>query len=129
MAECIFCKIAQHEIPAEIVYEDPHFIAFLDINPRAPGHCQVIPKAHYRWVWDLPAERQTSPNIGDYFIVVQKVAKATQKAFQQPAVWSRIMGDEIHHAHIWIFPHADTIGDKKDFVGNAEKIRQTLTKS
>ncbi len=125
MDDCIFCQIAAHKIPSEVVYEDENFIAFLDINPRSPGHVQVIPKKHYRWVWQMP-------NVGEYFEIVKKIAVAQQKAFGQEAVWSRITGEDIPHAHIWIFPDprdGKTAGDKKDFVGNAKKIRQALTPS
>ena len=121
MLDCLFCKIIGKEIPAEVVYENDHFLAFLDINPRSPGHVQVIPKKHYRWVWQVP-------NIGEYFEVVRKIAVAQQKAFGQEAIWSRIMGDEIAHAHIWIFPHGKTGGDKTDIVGNAKKILDALAK-
>ncbi len=120
MTDCIFCKIVRKEIPAEIVYEDDNFLAFLDINPRSPGHTQVIPKKHYRWVWEVS-------NTGEYFEVVSKLARAMQKAFHQPAIWSRIMGDEVVHAHIWVFPHVETLGDKMDLPGNAEKIRTALS--
>lgn len=44
---CLFCKIANHEIPSSIVYEDPHIIAFLDINPVTKGHTLILPKKHY----------------------------------------------------------------------------------
>lgn len=47
MSDCIFCKIAQHEIPSTIVYEDDLVIAFDDLNPQAPVHTLVIPKVHY----------------------------------------------------------------------------------
>ena len=129
MSECIFCKIVAKKIPAEIVYEDNNFLAFLDINPRSPGHCQVIPKQHFRWVWDLPAGRQACPNAGEYFVVAQKVAHAIQKSFNQPAVWSRITGEEIEHAHVWLFPdprEGKTSDGKSDFAGNAEKIKKAL---
>lgn len=43
---CIFCDIAQHKIPADIVYEDEHVLAFLDINPVSKGHTVLIPKKH-----------------------------------------------------------------------------------
>ena len=120
MDTCIFCKIVRGEISSHKVYEDEHFLAFLDINPQSPGHTQVIPKEHYRWVWDIP-------NIGALFLVVQKIAKAQQKAFGNGAVWSKVMGDEIFHAHVWVFPNPmTTLGDKKDFASNAEKIRAVL---
>ena len=118
MNNCIFCKIVKKEIPAEIVYEDTNFLAFLDINPRGPGHTLVIPKEHCRWVWDYP-------EIGKYFEVVRKIAKAQQKAFSQEMIRSQIFGNEIFHAHVWLWPNDSTSSDK-DFKSNAEKIRQAL---
>jgi histidine triad (HIT) family protein len=44
--DCIFCKIVAGEIPAKVVYEDDRAIAFRDINPQAPTHALVIPRAH-----------------------------------------------------------------------------------
>lgn len=46
MADCIFCKIAAHEIPAAVVYEDDLILAFNDLEPQAPVHFLVIPKKH-----------------------------------------------------------------------------------
>jgi len=119
--DCIFCKIVAGEIPAHKVYEDDEFLAFLDIRPQAPGHTQVIPKQHYRWVWDVP-------QVGRYFEVARKVAKAMQNTFGPiDEVHSRIMGEEVPHAHIWIYPApAKAHGNKNDFEGNAEKIRAAL---
>lgn len=57
MCDCIFCKIANHEIPSTVVYEDDQVIAFDDLNPRAPVHTLVIPKKHYSDIADnVPAE-------------------------------------------------------------------------
>ena len=120
MENCIFCKIVKGEVPAYKVYDDEKFLAFLDIRPLSPGHTLVIPKDHYRFVWDVP-------NAGEYFEVAKKIAKAEQKAFVTDIIWSKIMGDEIHHAHIWVFPHAEQAkGDKNDLAGNAEKIKSNL---
>lgn len=117
--DCIFCKIAAGEIPAYKVYEDENFLAFLDIHPQSPGHTQVITKKHYRWVWDVP-------NVGEYFEVVRKIAKAQQKAFDTDWILSKIIGDEISHAHIWVFPNDKVSGDKNDLEENAERIRRNL---
>jgi histidine triad (HIT) family protein len=46
MADCLFCRIIRKEIPASIVYEDEHVLAFSDINPQAPMHVLVIPRRH-----------------------------------------------------------------------------------
>jgi len=52
--DCIFCKIASHEIPSTIVYEDDLVIAFDDLAPQAPVHTLVIPKDHYPRKRSLP---------------------------------------------------------------------------
>ncbi len=113
---CIFCKIVKREIPSYKVYEDDRFLAFLDIRPLSPGHTLVIPKEHYRWVWDVP-------EAGTYFEVVKKIALAQKKAFDTDEVFSKIIGEEVHHAHIWVFPNPETTkGDKGDFEGNLKKL-------
>ncbi|KKW42358.1 hypothetical protein A3I46_02135 [Candidatus Kaiserbacteria bacterium RIFCSPLOWO2_02_FULL_54_13] len=119
MEDCIFCKIVKGEIPATKIYEDGDFLAFLDIHPRTPGHTQVIPKGHYQWVWDVP-------NVGGYFEVVRKVACAQRKVFGTDWILSKIVGDEVAHAHIWVFPSDEAKGDTNDLAGNAERLRQAL---
>lgn len=56
MEGCIFCKIAEHEIPVIPVYEDDEIIAFPDANPVAPAHVLLIPKAHIPGVTAITAE-------------------------------------------------------------------------
>lgn len=56
MANCLFCKIANREIPASIVFEDERVLAFNDINPQAPTHVLVIPKKHIATLSDLTPE-------------------------------------------------------------------------
>lgn len=117
---CVFCKIVAGEIPAEKVYEDANFLAFLDIRPLSPGHVLVIPKEHYRWAWDVP-------NVGEYFEVARKIAIAQKKAFNIDMVKCQIIGEEVPHAHIWVIPDPKaTKGDKNDFKGNKEKIKRVL---
>jgi histidine triad (HIT) family protein len=131
MDNCIFCKIVKKEVPAHIVYEDEHFLAFLDINPQAPGHVQVIPREHFRYVWDLPESAEKNmTNFSSYFKVVQKIAKAMQNTFGTDMIWSKIMGDEVPHAHVWLYPNAhEAVGDKKAFEENAEKIKKKVVSS
>ena len=56
MSSCIFCKIANGEIPSNKVYEDEEIAAFHDLNPQAPVHFLVIPKKHIRNIMELKAE-------------------------------------------------------------------------
>jgi histidine triad (HIT) family protein len=53
MADCLFCKIIDRKIPASIVHEDDHVIAFTDINPQGPVHLLVVPKRHIASLNDL----------------------------------------------------------------------------
>ena len=57
MTDCLFCKIAAHTIPIKAVYEDELCIVFPDINPQAPTHLLVIPKAHFAHVEAAPADK------------------------------------------------------------------------
>ena len=118
--ECIFCKIVKGEISSYKVYGDENFLAFLDINPQSPGHTQVIPKRHFRWVWDMS-------EVGPYFEVVKKIALAQQKAFNTDFILSKIIGDEVEHAHIWVYPNNKVSGNPKDFEGNLAKIREFIS--
>lgn len=119
MGNCIFCKIVSGEIPSYKVYEDNNFLAFLDIHPQSPGHTQIIPKEHHRWVWDLP-------NVGEYFEVAKKVALAQRKAFNTDWILSKIVGDEVPHAHIWVYPNGEVQGDRTNLEKNLEKIKENL---
>lgn len=53
MTDCVFCKIAQGEIPAKIVYQDDQVVAFPDLNPKAPKHFLIIPRRHIATLNDL----------------------------------------------------------------------------
>lgn len=119
MSNCIFCKIINKEIPSHIVYEDADYIAFLDIRPLSPGHTLVIPKKHIRWVWD-------SEDIGSYFSIVQKIARAQQLTFST-AVHSKVVGEEVEHAHVWVYPDPEKAkGDKYDFVAFASLLKEKI---
>jgi histidine triad (HIT) family protein len=56
MSECLFCRIVNREIPADVVYEDDQILAFKDIFPQAPVHVLIIPKAHCAGLNDLRPE-------------------------------------------------------------------------
>ncbi len=56
MSDCIFCKIAAGEIPADVVYQDDDVVAFRDITPQAPTHILVIPRRHIGTLLETTAE-------------------------------------------------------------------------
>jgi len=73
MNDCIFCKIVNKEIPANIVYEDEEVIAFKDIHPVAPVHILIIPKKHIEKLTDIKKEDEAS--IGRIYAVINDIAK------------------------------------------------------
>lgn len=104
MEECLFCKIVAGEIPAQKVYEDGEFLAFLDINPRNPGHTLVVPKRHCETILEMP-ENEAS----ELFKVVKKVAIAVKKGMKADGISigqsnGRAAGQVIPHAHFHVIP-------------------------
>ncbi|MEY8436727.1 histidine triad nucleotide-binding protein [Atopobiaceae bacterium 24-176] len=101
MDDCVFCKIASGEIPADVVYEDDLVVAFKDLAPQAPVHVLVIPKAHYASVADgVPAE-----TLKAMFDAVAKVAEATGVAgsgFRCIANTGADAGQTVGHAHVHV---------------------------
>ena len=99
MKTCIFCKILKGEIPCYKVYEDHNCVAFLDINPFVKGHVLVIPKNHYKWLWDLPDE--------DYIPLMKNVKLIANKlklAFNIDWVEEVVAGIGVDHAHVHLLP-------------------------
>lgn len=128
MENCIFCKIVKGELPSYKIYEDKDFLAFLDVYPRTLGHTLVIPKKHYRWVYDVP-------NFKEYWQGVHTVTKAMQKTLTPHFVTYVTHGLEVEHAHIHVMPrgeHETTFVpesktfSKKEMQEIAEKIRKAL---
>lgn len=73
MAETIFDKIINREIPADIVYEDDMSLAFRDINPQAPVHLLIIPKKQIATINDIESDDREI--VGHLFVVASKLAK------------------------------------------------------
>ncbi|RYG11985.1 MAG: histidine triad nucleotide-binding protein [Burkholderiales bacterium] len=103
---CIFCKIAAGAIPSRKVYEDEELFAFHDINPSAPVHFLIIPKAH------LPSMAQAGPEhagmLGRLMLLAPKLALA-EGCNPYPAGGFRIVantgaegGQEVHHLHVHV---------------------------
>jgi histidine triad (HIT) family protein len=130
MQDCIFCKIVKGHIPSYKVYEDKLFFGFLDINPVVPGHVLLIPKKHYRWVYE------TEP-FDKYWLVVLEITKALQRALK-PGWISYFTHGFVPHAHIHILPRKGKPGgapvlptktlkiDSKTMESIANKIRKEI---
>jgi len=107
MDDCVFCKIVKGLKDEDKIWEDDEFLAILDINPCARGHVMVIPKEHFRWVWDIDDEKYSR-----YMLVVKKVAGFLREAFGTDCVQSAIVGMDVSHAHVHLLPRVEGDGFK-----------------
>ena len=100
MEECLFCRIANKEIPATIVYEDEEIVAFNDINPVAPVHVLFIPKKHISTFFAMEAGDDVL--IGKLHKAAVRVAQnlgLTEKGFRLVANCQRGGGQLVFHLH------------------------------
>ncbi len=95
----IFSKIVAGEIPAYIVAEDEHFMAFLDINPLAPGHTLVIPKKEVDYLFDLDNDL-----LSGILPFAKSVARAIEKVVPCERIGVSVIGLEVPHAHVHLIP-------------------------
>jgi len=95
----VFSKIIKREIPAHIIAEDDHYIAFLDINPLAKGHTLIVPKLEIAYLFDMPEDL-----LPGLFSFAQKVAKAIDKYSDAERVGVAVIGLEVPHAHVHLVP-------------------------
>jgi histidine triad (HIT) family protein len=103
MDDSIFTKIIRGEIPSHKIYEDDRTLAFLDIHPKQPGHTLVVPKDQVEFVWDLDDE--------DYralMATVKKVAERLRTVLARPYVGMLVVGVDVPHAHVHIYPFSTT---------------------
>ncbi|HET7529032.1 MAG TPA: HIT family protein [Candidatus Saccharimonadales bacterium] len=99
MEETVFTKIIKGEIPSNKVYEDELTYAFLDHNPKTPGHTLVISKMPAPYVWELPDD--------DYAALmssVKKVARRIKEVLGPEWVGMQVEGVAVPHAHVHVFP-------------------------
>lgn len=100
MSECIFCKIASGEIPAEIVFQDDVCLAFKDINPAAPVHVLVIPKEHIPTLNDLAPEHESIT--GHILTVAKTIARdlgVAESGYRMVANCNSDGGQAVFHIH------------------------------
>ncbi len=101
----IFSRIVAREIPCHKVAESEHYLAFLDINPRAQGHTLVIPKKEVDYIFDLDAETYNG-----LWAFARRVGAALEKAVPCKRVGIAVIGLEVPHTHIHLIP-INRVGD------------------
>lgn len=101
MSDCIFCRIARKELPADIVKESERAVAFRDMHPKAPVHILVIPREHYDSLRSV-GENETAV-LGELFSFVRDVAEAQVLSGYKVVVnVGREGGQIIDHLHVHI---------------------------
>ena len=102
MTDCIFCKIAEKEIPSLIVYEDEDLLAFKDINPIDKVHILIIPKEH---IDNLSGCNQNHQNIlSKMLLLAPKLAKENHlKGFRIMINTGKEGGQEVFHMHFHMY--------------------------
>ncbi|MGX8701048.1 histidine triad nucleotide-binding protein [Clostridium sp. KNHs216] len=97
--DCVFCKIANGEIPSKKAYEDDRVLAFYDLDPQAPVHILIIPKEHIQSVEDIT--EKNSAIVAHIFEVAAKLAKENnlEKGFRVVSNVGKDGGQSVPHLH------------------------------
>ena len=101
MSETLFDRIIRREIPADIVFEDEHVLAFRDINPQAPVHVLFIPKKPIATLNDL--EESDAPLVGKLVLAATHYAKAqgfAEDGYRLVINCNRHGGQSVYHLHL-----------------------------
>jgi histidine triad (HIT) family protein len=104
---CLFCKIVKKEIPAKILFEDEHLVAFSDVNPQAPTHALVIPRRHI-----VSLNEATSADaelLGRLVIAAQRVAR---EAGISDSGWRLVVNNGAHAGQSVFHVHAHVLGGR-----------------
>lgn len=104
MSDCIFCKLANGEIPTATLYEDEDFRVILDANPATRGHALILPKGHYESIYDIPEDLTAKA-----FVLAKKMAVRLTKAmdcggFNIVQNNGETAGQTVFHFHIHLIP-------------------------
>ena len=101
MTDCIFCRIANGEIPATLLHEDEDVVAFEDLNPQAPTHILVIPRVHVATLNDLGEDQDIL--IGKMYRVAINLAKrlgVAEDGYRTVFNCNAMAGQSVYHIHL-----------------------------
>lgn len=102
--DCLFCKIANHELPSDMLYEDDDYVVFKDIHPQAPVHLLIVPKTHIRSVNDIAPEH--TELVGGLFTLAAQIAQnqgINKSGYKLLFNVEKGGGQEIFHLHLHLF--------------------------
>ena len=101
MSDCLFCKIVNGEIPADIVFESDTAVAFRDISPQAPTHVLIIPRKHIATINDIDDDDQAI--VGSLFSAARDVARQEEIAdngYRVVMNCNEDAGQTVFHIHL-----------------------------
>lgn len=110
--DCIFCKIANGEIPSKTLYEDEEFRVILDLGPAAKGHALILPKEHYANLYELPDETAAKVMQLAKKMAVQMREKLQCDGFNLVQNNGEIAGQTVFHFHMHLIPRYENDGQK-----------------
>ncbi|MDH4048792.1 MAG: histidine triad nucleotide-binding protein [Gammaproteobacteria bacterium] len=100
-SNCLFCKIAEGEIKADVIHESDSVLAFRDINPQAPTHVLIIPRQHIATINDL--QDKDAGIIGSLFAAARDIAKAEgvhTDGYRVTMNCNKAAGQTVFHLHL-----------------------------
>lgn len=118
MENCLFCKIVNGEIPAYKIYEDEKYLAFLDIAQFTEGHTIIIPKKHFRFIWDIE-------NVSEFYEFAVKVANH-YRSLGYEFIDSASFGRLVPHAHYHLVPNKKDGNDWDKVIEGIGDLQQDL---
>jgi len=109
---CIFCKLANGVFPTNTIYEDDEFRVILDLGPATKGHALILPKDHYKNLYELPDE-----TAGKVMMLAKKMAmRMTEKlqadGFNLLQNNNEVAGQTVFHFHMHLIPRYNNDGQK-----------------
>ena len=123
MENCIFCKIANKEIPGKIVYEDDLCLAFLDLSQTTNGHTLVVPKTHYQNILDVDKEVLSHLIKVTKKLTNQIITNLDAKGANVLTNANEVAGQTVMHLHIHIIPrYNETDQIKIDFTDRSQEV-------
>lgn len=121
---CIFCKIANGEIPSKTLYEDEEFRIILDLGPATRGHALILPKNHYANLFELPEEKAGEVMRLAKRMVMKMKEKLSCEGFNLVQNNGDLAGQTVFHFHMHLIPRyradGQTIGWKPQEVSEEE---------
>lgn len=121
---CIFCKIANGEIPSKTLYEDEEFRIILDLGPATRGHALILPKNHYANLFELPEEKAGEVMRLAKRMVMKMKEKLGCEGFNLVQNNGDLAGQTVFHFHMHLIPRyradGQTIGWKPQEVSEEE---------